>query len=341
MRALRLAAIGTWGHGGAVLRQIEGLAGVEVAGLAPAGPEESTAALARDLPAAAAARHYADADSLLREGRPDVVVISTRLDRIPGLAMAAAAAGCHSICEKPLALDRATLRRLHAAVRATGTQCLPLMCNAAHPAMVAARGAIADGRIGDVVLINARKSYRFGTRPEWFGRREIYGGTIPWIGIHALDYIQAASGAAFLRVAAMQSNAVHRSRPGCEDNAGLVLELSGGRHATASLDFLRPEAAPTHGDDWVRIVGSRGIIEAFVEQGRCTLIAEKEPPQDLPVAPAATPVFGDWLQALAREPSSLSPETVRGFTLTDVALCARDAADEGRVVTIEPGPWSA
>jgi len=53
------------------------------------------------------------------------------------------------------------------------------------------------------------------------------------------------------------------NRLGCEDHAGLLLRLANGGTATCHLDFLRPEAAPTHGDDGLRIAGSEGVLEVW------------------------------------------------------------------------------
>ena len=41
-----------------------------------------------------------------------------------------------------------------------------------------------------------------------------------------------------------------------------MITFDDGLAATLSFDFLRPETAPTHGDDWARIVGTTGVIEA-------------------------------------------------------------------------------
>ena len=211
-----------------------------------------------------------------------VVIISTRLDQIAPAAMAAAKAGCHLICEKPLALRHEDLDALYDAVKIANVQCLAILGNCAHPVLQAARKAVQDGLIGDIILCNARKSYKFGKdRPAWFGQRDLYGGTIPWVGIHALDFIESATGLRFTTVAAMQGNMSHPEYPDCEDHCAIILGLTNGGHATISLDFLRPNGAPSHGDDWLRVVGSRGIIEAYLARNTCTLITENQPPVEL------------------------------------------------------------
>ena len=247
--------IGTWGHGGNVLSALNQAPDeIEVVGFAKVFPEDNPHGLKEICKISANAPVFENPDRLLKEIRPRIVVVSTRLDQIAPLAMAAAKAGCHLICEKPLALRHADLNALYAVVQKADVQCVAILGNGAHPVLQAARKAVNAGLVGDIILCNVRKSYKFGSeRPAWFGQRDLYGGTIPWIGMHALDFIESATGLHFTAVAAMQGNLSHPKYPDCEDHCALILGLSNGGHATMSLDFLRPNGAPTHGDDWLRV----------------------------------------------------------------------------------------
>ena len=331
--------IGAWGHGVGVLAALDKVPDLaEVVGLARVLPEDDFTEIKKRFGICRDAPCYGDCRALLKEQRPRVVVVSTRLDMIAPAAMEAARAGCHLLCEKPLALDYRNLDALSEAVAAAKVQCLAILDNRAHPVLCAARRAVLDGAVGEVILCNARKSYKFGqNRPDWFGRREFYGGTIPWLGIHALDFIESATGLGFTRVAAMQGNKSHPARPACEDHCVLALELSNGGHATASLDFLRPDAAPSHGDDWLRVVGSRGVIEAYMARNACTLTTAAQPPAELPL-PAKANFYADLVKTLRESPDSLAPSTGRAFSLTRTCLCARDAADTLKVVSIPRAP---
>lgn len=327
--------IGTWGHGGNVLSALNQVPDEsEVVGFAKVFPEDNPQGLKAAFKIGAQAPVFENADRLLKERCPQVVVVSTRLDRIAPLAMAAAKAGCHLICEKPLALRHEDLNALYAVVQSADVQCAAMLGNGVHPVLQAARKAVQDGLIGDIVLCNARKSYKFGTdRPVWFGRRELYGGTIPWLGMHALDFIESATGLRFTTVAAMQGNMSHSEYPDCEDHGALILRLSNGGHATLSLDFLRPKGAPSHGDDWLRLVGSRGVIEAYLARNTCTLITENQAPVDLPL-PEPVNFFAGLVRTLRDNPKSLSETTLSAFHLTRVCLCARDSADRQQVTPI-------
>jgi len=335
----RIGVIGGWGHIDAVLTDFDRLPqSCQVVGLAPVLADERVDEIKARHHCTQQARLFSDHRRMLDETNPDVVVIGTRLDRIAPLAMETARRGIHLICEKPLALEQSALRQLYDIITSQGVQCVAMLNNRTHPVLAAVCRLIDRGTIGRVVLVNARKSYRFDIRPPWFGQRPIYGGTIPWIGIHALDFIHAVTSARFTSVAAMQSNFAHPSHPDCEDNCTLMLELADGSHASASIDFLRPAAAPTHGDDWLRVMGAKGAIEANFETRTCTLITEDQAPQPVPAA-AEVNCFGNWLRQLPCRGAAPMSETRRSFLLTHVALVARDAADQRRLLSIEPQPW--
>jgi predicted dehydrogenase len=331
---IRIATIGTWGHLGDPLTEIAGMTDAKVVAHARAIPDEDVAYV-RKMTRDQTLPWFDDYHQMLGDVKPDVVIVSTRIDRINAIACDVAEAGCHLICEKPLAITQENLHRLAEIVRAKNVQCAAMLGNGRHPVMHAAAGLIQSGQIGEVVLLNARKSYKWGNRPEWFGDRHIYGGTIPWVAIHALEMIHDLSGQDFLSVAAMQSNRVHPDRPGCEDNGAIIFSLSGGGHASVSFDILRPSAAATHGDDWVRVVGSAGVIEASLDRGWCKLTTQDTAEQEAPL-PARGAYYAPFLRSLAS--GQPLPETRRAFMLTHVALCARDSADRATVESIPPLP---
>jgi predicted dehydrogenase len=339
MSKLKLATIGAYGHFPHVLEELEGSDDLDVVALAKALPDDDLDAV-RKFPIAGIAPAYDDYHLMLREQNPDVVVVSTRLDLINPIAIAAAEAGCHLICEKPLALAHAPLEKLYRTIEGRGVQCIAMLSNPYHAVIRGARQLATEGRFGKIVIVNARKSYKWGSRPDWFGNREQYGNTIGWVGIHALDMIQAVTGERFTSVAAMLSNISHPERPDCQDNVAMILGLSGGGHATVSVDLLRPNAAATHGDDWLRIVGSKGVAEASLDGGWLHVTTNAEAERRVTLPPTQT-YYSDFLRSLKRAPAEPLSDTRRAFELTHVCLTAWDAAVEGRVLNIQPGPWSA
>jgi predicted dehydrogenase len=146
--------------------------------------------------------------------------------------------------------------------------------------------------------------------------------------------IHLLAGQEFVSVSAMSSNRVHPDRPDCHDNGLLLLQLSGGGHASVSFDLLRPKSASTHGDDWVRIVGSKGVIEAGLDRGLCKIVTDESPEQEVPLPPRGD-YYAPLLRGLSGQKTPL-PEMRRAFMLTQACLCARDAADQQIVLKIPP-----
>ncbi len=70
------------------------------------------------------------------------------------------------------------------------------------PGFHAVWSAVQDGAVGEPLLINALKSYKLGTRHPMYTHRATYGGTIPWVAIHGIDWIHWITGGAITDVSA-------------------------------------------------------------------------------------------------------------------------------------------
>jgi len=329
---IRIACVGGFGHAISVFDELTFTAVAGSVGIAPAYAGEDTDGFSSH-PWMREAPVFPSLEAMLEEKRPDVLVVSTRPDRIASCALAGLAAGCHLIVEKPIALDLGTLQSVHAAARNAKRQVMAMLSMRSLPAFIAAREAVRGGRIGKPVLVNTRKSYKWGKRAAWFNDRSKYGGTWPWIGIHNLDMAYFVTGLRALRVVAAHANAAHPDFPECEDAGTAVFSLENGVQMTASVDLCRPGNAATWGDDWIRVVGSMGVIEANGSTGHVTILAENG--EKLEAGTAPVPIYLDFLRSL-HDPSDDSDS----FQLTAAALAARESADSGGPIPINPALWN-
>jgi hypothetical protein len=113
--------------------------------------------------------------------------------------------------------------------------------------------------------------------------------------------------------------------------------MHSGGVASVTLDYLRPEAAPSHGDERLRIAGSQGVIETALVEKKVTLITAGRGPHTLPLTPQ-TDLFTQFVRSLhgqAPPPLTLH-ESCR---ITEIALKAQEAADTGRVVSLRDSPY--
>ena len=320
----RIVCIGGWGHFFEVFQTLEKYPEARLCGVAPAFPGEDLGTIRgcapmRDVPV------FGSAEELLRKVPADFCIVSTRPGHIARAVVQAAGAGLDIVAEKPLGITWEEVAEVEAAVEAGGVRLMAILSMRASPVFQTARRLCREGAIGRAVLVNARKSYKYGdetARPEWFGRRAEYGGTFPWIGIHAFDMIRFATGLGVRRIAALQANQAHPARPDCEDACCAIAELDGGAQGTVSIDYFRPSEAATHGDDWIRIVGTDGIVEARASEQTCTLLKNGVAPEPIPLDKPES-LFIPFLEG--REGLT---NAIDAFELTKATLAARQAGDE-------------
>ncbi len=234
------------------------------------------------------------------------------------------------MAEKPLAMTLEQLEAVRQAVEGNGVRISMLLTMRFEAPYRALRDAVRSGKIGKVCLASAQKSYKLGRRPAWQKDKRTFSGIIPFIGVHALDLIRWTTGEEFVEVTAYQGNTGHPEAGDMEDQAVLALRLSGGGSADVRLDYCRPQAAPTHGDDRLRVAGSSGVAEAM--GGKVVLITQEEGPRELPL-PEPGNAFVDFVEGLRTwRPFEVPQEDA--FRITEVVLKARASAEVRRPVLL-------
>lgn len=272
---------------------------------------------------------YRDLQQALSAEKPELVVVSTRPDLNPDIIECCLRAGCSVIAEKPLAVDEAGLLRLYKAVQETGKYILPMLGMANGQAFIEARELVKQGVIGEPALINARKSYQWGRRADWFAKRENYGGIWGWVGIHAFNNAACILDRNAVKVlAAQERNRFHPDYVECSDCLSGLFLLEGNVQMTVSIDLLRPDGQKEWGDDWIRVVGSEGSLEANPALGTIRLIRKGCDEEVRKVTAIAPPFYTAFLDAVKTN-ADFSALTTLGFQLTDSALAAGRASVEG------------
>lgn len=279
----------------------------------------------------AAVERFADHTTMLRDAKPDLFVACAGFERHAEMCLDAIGQGVHVLSEKSAAITDAELSALRdASARRPDVHLASMVFTRYEPSFLTAAEMIARGDLGDVRLVNVRKSYRLGKRGAFYADRATYGGTIPWVASHAIDWAQAFARSAPTRVYATHSAVGNGGNGTMEVTASCLLEYPNGLSATASVDVLRPEAAPTHGDDWARVVGTRGTIEVRI--GRLDVI-DANGPRAVELVDTGRTLVGDLLDAIAlgTRPWVDARATL---DLTATLLAARRSADEGRIVDV-------
>jgi predicted dehydrogenase len=335
-RKVRVAMLGfEGGHASEVLTPLPRLPDVEVVALSEANAEERARFAAR--PELAKARQYADWREMLAKESVDLVAINNNNGERAKTILACVARGLDVYAEKPLALTRADLGAIKRAVTAKkvalGMQ-LPMRFSAGY---VALKKIVDEGLIGEVAQMGAQKSYKIGTsrgslRAPWFFQRSSYGGTIPWIGIHMIDLMRFTSGRDLRQVAGFQSHVGFPELGEMENVTASIFKLDNGGVATLRMDYLRPTKAPTHGDDRLRLAGTKGIAEWQASSG-LTLMTNATAPERIDPPRKLLWAFVDYLLSsyTGRAPALPLADIYRA---NEIALAAHEAATHGRTLAV-------
>jgi predicted dehydrogenase len=335
---MRLGLIGSTGHWHTYAPALGRVPRLTLVAIATAGPEETTGAFDHAPGLTVDTQRYDDAQKMLDFERLDVVQVCGRNDRIPAWARLCLDRGLAVMTEKPMAMDLPTLEGLFRTAQKTKAALVPMHTMRGVPELAAVRQAVRAGAIGEPLISFSQKTYQWGKdRPDSYRSRKTFPGLAPWVGIHAFDWLHWILGDVFTEVVGREGTTARPDFPACGSQAAFVLTMQNGGVASVALDYLRPEAAPTHGDERLRIAGSQGVIETALVEKKVTLITADRRPCTLPSTPQ-TDLFAQFARSLRGE--APSPLTLHeACRITEIAIKAQQAADTGRVVSLRDSPY--
>ena len=231
----------------------------------------------------AARRWHADWRELLRDAEVDAVYLATPVHLHAEQAVAAAEAGKHVLCEKPMALDAAACERMIAAARAHGVRLGVAYYRHHYPVIARLRELLAPGEIGEPVLAQVQAFENFNPGPDdprgWLMRRsESGGGPMADFGCHRIEVLLDLLGPV-AEVHGFADNVRYKERQ-VEDTC--VAHL---RFRTGAVAVLAVTHAALESRDTLEIYGTRGSAHVGVlNQGALRIVTaagtreERHPP---------------------------------------------------------------
>lgn len=216
---------------------------------------------AREVAARYQARtHYADYQGLLANPEIRAVSIATPDFAHAEIALAAAQAGKHILCEKPLATSVAEAEAIVAAAAGAGVKLMVDFHNRANPPFVAARDNVRGGAIGTPAYGYARLSNTTFVPLEmlrWADR----SSALWFLGSHAIDIMRFILDDTVVRVQAVsRSGILQRLGVDTPDFHVAIAEFAGGSVVTFEHAWILPRSQPMVYDFKVELLGSEGAI---------------------------------------------------------------------------------
>ena len=204
-----------------------------------------------------ARRWYPSSRELLADPEIDAVYLATPVHLHAAQAIAAAQAGKHVLCEKPMAMNVKECDEMIAACRTNAVTLGVAYYRHFYPAVVRIKSIIASGEIGTVVITQINAFEYFNPAPDhprhWFVvRGQAGGGPMFDFGCHRLEVLVNLCGPVS-DVTSMVGNVVFERD--VEDTAIALLAFERGGYATLSVTHAASEP-----QDTLRIFGTDGSI---------------------------------------------------------------------------------
>ena len=252
-----------------------------------------------------AKRSYDDWQDLVADEAIDGVYIATPVQWHAGQAIAAAEAGKHVLCEKPMAMNTTECDRMIAACRASGVTLGVAYYRHFYPVIARIKQILASGEIGRPVLARIDVFEHFNPAPDdprhWFVKAgEAGGGPMFDFGCHRLEVLLHLFGSV-QRVSGTTANVVFDRE--VEDVATASLQFASGPVATLVVTHAAMEPRDT-----LEIFGTEGSIHVpNLNAGQLRVVLRGR--ERVEAHPAAAnlhaPLVEDFVAAVAggREPA--------------------------------------
>ncbi|HEY0174486.1 MAG TPA: Gfo/Idh/MocA family oxidoreductase [Pyrinomonadaceae bacterium] len=208
-----------------------------------------------------ARRWHADWRDLVNDPEVEAVYIATPVHLHAEQAVAAAEAGKHVLCEKPMALNGAECERMNAAAEANGVRLGVAYYRRFYPAVERVAEILRSGEIGVPVVAQVNAFERFDPEPDhprrWLLDRKLSGGGPMFdFGCHRIEVLLNLLGPP-VQVRAVTGNVLFGRE--VEDTACALFQFESGAQAVLCVTHAAREP-----QDTLEIFGSLGSVRADV-----------------------------------------------------------------------------
>jgi len=287
---------------------------------------------------------YDDYEQMLKRDDIDVINICLPSGMHADFAVAAAQAGKHILCEKPLDITKPNMERMITEARSRNVKLGVIYQRRTFPAAIAARKMIQEGKLGKMVLGDAYlKYYR---SPEYYksaGWRGTWaldgGGALMNQGVHGIDLIQWMMGD--IQSVFAYSAALVRDIE-VEDTAVAVVKYKNGAfgviQGATSVNPGQETRFELHGNDGTIIFDDQGIkhwsvngVEQAAPEVEATASASNDPANIS--SNGHYILIDDMIQAIIddRDPMVTGEEAKKAV---DVILAIYESAREGKEIVL-------
>lgn len=207
-------------------------------------------------------RHYKDYRSMIEDAELDAVAIAAPNDLHYDICMAAADAGKHVLCEKPLAMNLDEADTMIAACERAGVVLMYAENLAFAPMYEKVRQLAARGNVGEPFLVKQTQGHGGPYSPWFWDIDRAGGGALMDLGPHSVHSVCRTMGRWPVAVTAALGRYAHAEKTQAEDHAAVWMHFDGGAMGVAEVSWAMPG-----GNDALEVYGPGGRLTANLERG--------------------------------------------------------------------------
>jgi len=209
-------------------------------------------------------RYYSDHKELLKDKDVSVVTIALPNYLHAPMAIAAAKAGKHVICEKPLALSIEDAEAMIEACKKAGVVLAYAEELCFIPKFVRTKEIVESGGVGKVYMIKQCEKHGGPYSPWFWEPEEAGGGILMDMGCHSIEFCRWFMGKPKVKSVFAQMNTyVHGDKTKEEDHVIVLIEFEGGEIALCESSWALQGGM----DSVVEVYGTEGVIYGDLLRG--------------------------------------------------------------------------
>lgn len=268
---------------------------------------------------------FIDYHSLLARTDIDAVIVCSENARHREMVVAAAQAGKHVLCEKPLATTRADALAMIEACRANNVKLQIAFPMRFSPPAVALREAVRGGAVGTPLMVQATNPGRMP--PGWFSDPVLAGGgAVMDHTVHVADMLRWIFEREITSVYAEIDTRIHPGLP-TDDVGLLLLGLEGGISASLDASWARAKTWPIWGGVTMDVIGDQGVVSLNAFNQNVQLFSDQRGRYDLvPYTASGDPVLVRSFVDAIRDDTTPLVTGEDGLRALEVTLCAYESA---------------
>ncbi len=275
---------------------------------------------------------YLDYHDLLARDDLDAVIITSPNALHRDQVIAAAKAGKHILCEKPIATTRADALAMLDACRTHNVKFQTAFPMRFAPPTIALRNLVTEGTAGTPLAVMATNPGRYPG--GWFGDPALAGGgAVMDHTVHVVDLLRWIFGQEIVQVYAEIDTRLHPDLP-VDDVAVLMLTLSDGLTASLDPSWSRPRTWPIWGGLTMDVICERGVLAMDAFNQNLQLVEDRGPSHTLLSWDNGgnLPMIEAFIDAVTNDtPPPVTGED--GLRALEVALCAYESAKRPQLVS--------